>query len=125
MLFDFNFFETFDSIHMKKIYLLLIKFSFCLIFSVLSFLGQAQRTASVSGNWNSTATWGGLSIPTSATPVTINANISVTVTANGAASLVTMRNGSSISVNGGQVLTVTNALTLENLITANTTASLS
>ena len=25
----------------------------------------AARTASVSGNWNNTATWGGLSVPTS------------------------------------------------------------
>jgi hypothetical protein len=42
-------------------------------------LGFGQRTASVSGNWNDPATWGGLSVPTSTDAVTINAGVTVTV----------------------------------------------
>lgn len=43
------------------------------------FSNAALRTASVSGNWSSTATWGGASVPTSADDVRINGNITVTV----------------------------------------------
>jgi hypothetical protein len=39
----------------------------------------AARTASVSGNWSSTTTWGGAAVPTSADAVTINSGITVTV----------------------------------------------
>lgn len=41
----------------------------------------APRTASVSGLWSSTATWGGSAVPTSSDDVTINASILVTNTA--------------------------------------------
>ena len=41
----------------------------------------AARTASVSGNWNNTATWGGSSVPIAGDTVTINSGITVTVTA--------------------------------------------
>ncbi len=51
-----------------------------LIFSIsIQMSYAANRTASVSGNWNSTVTWGGSAIPTSADAVTINAGITVTV----------------------------------------------
>ncbi|MFO8021679.1 MAG: hypothetical protein R6U65_04370, partial [Perlabentimonas sp.] len=43
------------------------------------FSNAAIRTATVSGNWSSTATWGGASVPTSADDVRINGNITVTV----------------------------------------------
>ena len=36
-------------------------------------------TASVAGNWNNTATWGGSGPPTASDTVTINAGITVTV----------------------------------------------
>jgi hypothetical protein len=49
---------------MKKILLLTMMFSVTLYTS-------AQRTASTSGNWNATATWGGSSVPTSGDAVTL------------------------------------------------------
>jgi hypothetical protein len=73
-----------------------------LLFGAMSV--NAQRTASVSGNWNSTATWGGQSVPTSGT-VTINAGITVTVTAAAAATNVT--NNGTLFMNGGS-LTIAN-----------------
>ncbi|MGG9972736.1 hypothetical protein ACQ33O_13170 [Ferruginibacter sp. SUN002] len=48
-------------------------------FLVISNSLLAQRTASVSGLWSSTATWGGSSVPSSTDAVTINGNITVTV----------------------------------------------
>jgi len=39
----------------------------------------ATRTASVSGNWSSTLTWGGSTVPTSSDNVTINSGITVTI----------------------------------------------
>jgi len=39
----------------------------------------AIRTASVSGNWSNTATWGGAAVPTSTEDVVINTTITVTV----------------------------------------------
>lgn len=66
---------------------------------------MAQRVASVSGNWNSTATWGGSAVPTSAQTVTINSGVVVTVTAAANAASVTV-NGT-LNVTGGN-LTITN-----------------
>ncbi|MDO8805082.1 MAG: NosD domain-containing protein, partial [Elusimicrobiota bacterium] len=42
-------------------------------------LNAAARTASVTGNWSNTVTWGGAAVPTSIDSVTINAGIVVTV----------------------------------------------
>ena len=55
----------------------MVFFVFLLLSS--SFVLGAARTASVSGLWSSTATWGGAAIPTSADAVTINSGITVTV----------------------------------------------
>jgi len=62
---------------------------------VAMILGQspawaATRTASVNGNWNNTATWGGSSVPGSADSVTINAGIAVTVPSGYAAQCTTI-----------------------------------
>jgi len=61
-------------------------------FAVLAFaallLGSSSMwatTASVSGPWDNTATWGGAAVPTSADPVTINSGVTVTVPAGVAA----------------------------------------
>lgn len=40
---------------------------------------MAARTASVTGNWNDTATWGGAAVPVSGDTVTINDGITVTI----------------------------------------------
>jgi len=50
----------------------------------------ASRTATVSGNWNSTATWNGQSVPGSADSVTINAGVIVTVPSGYAAQCTTI-----------------------------------
>ncbi len=96
--------------------------SLAIIFAMLlsfQFVSAQLRTASVSGNWNSTTTWGGASVPTSANTVLINNGIVVTVTANAAASAIDFAVGTNvntgISVSSGQTLSVTNAITLRNV----------
>jgi hypothetical protein len=73
----------------------------------------AQRTASVSGNWSNTATWGGSAVPISTDAVTINSGITVTVdvasaqcasitfAAVNANSVLTISGTNSLSLNGG------------------------
>ncbi|OOG72245.1 S-layer family protein, partial [Flavobacterium sp. A45] len=51
---------------------------------ICSFANAATRTASVSGNWSNTATWGGAAVPTSVDDVIINNGITVTVNVNSA-----------------------------------------
>ncbi len=70
----------------------------------------AQRIASVSGNWNDTATWGGSSVPTNAQSVTINGGINVTVDINTAACSSLIVNTASNNVTG--TLTFNNATML-------------
>ena len=60
----------------------------------------AARTASVSGNWSSTTTWGGQAVPTNADNVIINSNIAVTLTiASVYNGTMSMADGSSITGN--------------------------
>jgi len=79
---------------------------FLLFMFIVAGTQAAIRTASVNGNWNSSTTWGGAAVPTSADDVIINAGITVTVTANAVAKTVTV-NGS-LNVTGGN-LTLTNS----------------
>jgi hypothetical protein len=75
----------------------------------------AARTASVSGNWSDTATWGGQSVPVLGDTVVINDGINVTVdTAAACDSLIfTATNTSNaVTISGSNSLTITNALTL-------------
>uniref|UniRef100_UPI0023ECB8DC beta strand repeat-containing protein n=1 Tax=Daejeonella sp. H1SJ63 TaxID=3034145 RepID=UPI0023ECB8DC len=86
-----------------------------LIFFLTLCLGNiafAQRTASVSGDWNSTATWGGQTVPGSGDAVTINPGISVTVSSAAYAASVSLGNGSLITVNSSVTLTVSGAISI-------------
>jgi hypothetical protein len=74
----------------------------------------APRTASVSGNWSNTATWGGASVPTSADDVTINSGITVTVDVVAAANTVTF---AAVNANSSIVISGTNSLAVTGLIT--------
>jgi hypothetical protein len=102
------------------------------IFTILSALiltaamvNAQTRTASVNGNWNNTATWGGASVPDSDNDVVINNGITVTVTADADALSVTFRSASgTLSVSSGMTLTVATSITLENIVTGNTGATL-
>ncbi|MFA4975501.1 MAG: peptidoglycan-binding domain-containing protein [Candidatus Paceibacterota bacterium] len=74
------------------------------------------RTASVTGNWADTATWGGNSVPTSSDTVTINAAVVVTInTAGAVASTVTLVDpvnaGNGITIASPGTLVVTGAIT--------------
>ena len=87
----------------------------------------AAKTASVSGNWSNTATWGGSSVPVAGDTVTINSGITVTVDVAAACASLTFNNATSnatLTVNSGVTLTVTGAITLQNNASANTAATL-
>ena len=91
--------------HCLKIFLTGIVLSFSILFST-----AANRTASVSGNWSSTATWGGLSVPTAADIVYINPGITVTVNVAAYCSTLTFNSvttNSTINISGTNSLTVT------------------
>jgi len=88
---------------------------------------DAARTASVSGTWESTATWGGQAVPTSVDDVTINAGISVNINSAAVCNSVIMNNGatfSNLTINGTNSLTVTGAFTM-NIPTAAGTSTFS
>src|SRR5438034_595586 len=93
-----------------------------LLFSVL--LVHSQRVASVTGNWSSTATWGGAAVPTSAETVTVDGGVTVTVDIGTAACTsltLNISNNNSfaiISFNNSSVLTISG-----NLVVGNTTGS--
>lgn len=67
------------------------------------------KTATSSGSWNSTATWGGSSVPGSSDDVVINEGVTVTVDAN--ASCKSLAIGT-IAANGSHGLTINNGVTL-------------
>lgn len=74
-------------------------------FTMAGMLGySATRTASVSGNWNSTATWGGNPLPTSADDVQINNNVTLS-----AGETYTIN---SLSISSSVKLTVNGTLTI-------------
>ena len=98
---------------LKMIGRILLSLGLITLFLPLSAFAAA-RTASVSGNWNSTATWGGSSIPVAGDTVTINSGVIVTVTAAAACTSVsfvkpTANNG--ITISGTNTLAVSGAIT--------------
>lgn len=82
---------------MKKIYSIAI-----LLMFLTSVVNAATRTASVSGNWNSIATWGGASVPVAADDVIINPGITVTVTAAAVCNSLTTTGGT-LSLTAGNL----------------------
>jgi autotransporter-associated beta strand protein len=82
----------------------------------------AIRTASVTGNWNNTVTWGGDAVPTSADDVTINAGVNVTVNVAAACGSITI-NGTGTITGAATTLTVsgtTGSISGAGIISANT-----
>ena len=76
----------------------------------------ATRTASTSGNWSSTATWGGASVPNSGDDVIINPGITVTVDIAAECATLTMNaspNSSTITISGSNSLTIGGLLTMQ------------
>ncbi len=86
-------------------------FLFFLLYIPLAVNG-APRTATVSGNWNSTATWGGASVPIAGDDVTINAGVTVTITANAACTSITFSNASTLTFSGAFSLDVSGTVTM-------------
>lgn len=78
-----------------------------------SILNAATRTASATGNWSNTATWGGASAPIITDDVIINSGVTVTIDVASAqcASLTFVANTVSSNVNLG-----TNSLTVTGLV---------
>ncbi|MCX6879487.1 MAG: hypothetical protein NTW21_37640 [Verrucomicrobia bacterium] len=75
----------------------------------------AARTASVSGNWSSTATWGGNPVPAAADTVTINQGVNVTVdTAAVCTSLTWTAIGldTTLTISGANTLSVSGNITM-------------
>lgn len=87
---------------------------------------QAQtRTASVTGPWSSTTTWGGASVPTSVNDVVVNNGITVTVDVAADCNSITFGSASgTVTVNSGITLNVVTGITLQNAVTGNRAASL-
>ena len=79
---------------------------------------SANRTASQTGNWNNTTTWGGLSAPVAGDNVTIAAGYTVTVTADAACSAVQL--GVSSGGDGTVAFNATYSLTVTGVITFGT-----
>ncbi|MCX5699008.1 MAG: filamentous hemagglutinin N-terminal domain-containing protein, partial [Candidatus Omnitrophica bacterium] len=76
-----------------------------------SYNWDASRTASVTGNWNVIATWGGSSVPIAGDTVTINSGVTVTVTADAACTSILISDGGSLIV-GGFTITVSSTATV-------------
>ena len=86
------------------------------------FAEGAARVASVSGNWNATATWGGAAFPTNSDDITINAGITVTMNVAGSCALITsMGNGASIVGTNSLTLPAASSIT----VAAGSTATIS
>jgi hypothetical protein len=79
----------------------------------------ASRAASVSGDWNNTATWGGASVPVAGDTVTNNAGVTVTIPAGYTAECSTINfttgNGAStiLLADGTSALNVSGAVTIQ------------
>ena len=90
--------------------------AFLLVISCNYLALAAARTASVSGNWSNTATWGGSAVPVAGDAVTINSGITVTVNANASCTsldfLSTATVASNVNISSGITLTVSGTVTI-------------
>lgn len=88
-----------------------------LLFLAVGHVFPATRTASVSGNWSNTATWGGLSVPGSGDNVVINSNKTVTVDGNYTCATLNFTTGTAgaaeLNINSPNSLVVTGAVTIQ------------
>jgi Secretion system C-terminal sorting domain len=104
---------------MKNFLLILKNFAIISILILTASVINAQtRTASVTGNWNNVATWGGASVPTSANDVVINNSVTVTVNVAAACASVTIgatNQTGGITISGTNSLAVTNGITIGDL----------
>ena len=86
-----------------------------MFFFLLTISASAQKTASVSGNWNSQATWGYSGIPTATDAVTIASGVTVTVNVSNAtcASMVVGNSPgmATLNFNNGSQLTSSGTVT--------------
>jgi fibronectin-binding autotransporter adhesin len=92
-----------------------------------SYVFSATRTASVSGNWSSTTTWGGSAVPTSSDAVVVNSGITVTVDITAVCTTITINAAAAtngITISGTNSLTASGAVTM-NAATAGVTSSIS
>ena len=97
---------------MKKFLPKLRLFTILSIFLLAASIVKAQtRTASVSGNWNNIATWGGASVPSSGNDVVINNGVTVTVNVVAACNSITI---GATNATGGVTIAGTNSLTVTN-----------
>ena len=88
------------------------KFLLVILISVLSFSATSvmavTKTASVSGNWSNTATWGGAAVPVAGDNIIINSGVTVTVDVTTALVTTVVINASStfngIAISGTNVL---------------------
>lgn len=76
------------------------------LFGNIENTNAAVRTASVTGNWNDTATWGGSSVPTISDDVVIPNGKTVTITADAFVKSIVVNNGGTLNINSPAVLTV-------------------
>jgi len=102
-------FSVFQLLKLKKFFALNI---LLILFIGNGIVNGATRTATVSGNWNATTTWGGSSVPTANDDVTIKSGVTVTVNISTAICKnlqVGVKNNSAgtIAFNSGSILTVT------------------
>ncbi len=102
--------KSYISFSLKEVVLAII-----ILLSSNYFAQAATRTASSSGNWTATATWGGSAIPTINDVVIINNGINVTVNTAAVCSSFTLNGGATgntVTISGTNSLTVTNGVSI-------------
>lgn len=101
--------------------ILILLFLICLTSAMQ---GQTTKTAST-GNWSSPGTWNPAGVPASIDPVVIPNTVNLTCDINATCASVTFTGANaSLSISSGVTLTVTSSVTLNNLISSNSSCSI-